>query len=177
MFIKSASLALVALAAATVSAQTPNHTFFTNPITDDMVYEAGANTTFSWQMACVAPSTATSTTPTKVEVQLVNSTDTNNAFFLETITYIDCSKSSGNPAWVVPDRSGANVLYSLKIVLEPTPVYSGKFKINSKSAPAPSSSAPSAGGSDTTKPSAAGSLVPALTGAVALVASAAAMLF
>ena len=174
MFNKSTSLAIVALvAAATVSAQTPDHTYFTNPVTNTLVYNEGDNATFSWQMACVSPSTSTSTTPTAVQVQLVNSTDTNNAYYLSVVTTIDCSQSQGNNAWTVP-TGDANTLYSLKIVLDPTPVYSGKFQIVSKSA----ATAQSTTTATATKPtSAAGALsAPFLTGA-ALVASAVAAMF
>ncbi|KAF8918782.1 hypothetical protein BGZ58_004793, partial [Dissophora ornata] len=173
MFIKSTSIAVVALvAAATVSAQTPDHTYFTNPVTDGLSYNEGDNATFSWQMACVTPSTSTSTTPTAVQVQLINSTDTNNAFYLAPVTTIDCSKSQGNNAWIVP-TGDANTLYSLKIVLDPTPIYSGKFKIVSKSSSTTTTTTTTTG-STTAAKSAAGTLTaPFMTGA-ALVASAAA---
>ncbi|KAF9288795.1 hypothetical protein BGZ68_010620 [Mortierella alpina] len=176
MFIKSVSLAVVALAA-TVAAQTTgtpaDHTFFTSPIGNDNVYNEGEKQIFSWSKPCVAPSVWTSATPTNVTVDLLNANDSDKAFFISQATTIDCTKPSGNNEWTVP-KGDANTLYSLRINLTPQVVYSGKFKIVSKGAPAP---APSAGaGAGTEKPaSAAGSLAPALTGA-ALVASAAMML-
>ncbi|KAG0314290.1 hypothetical protein BGZ99_008231 [Dissophora globulifera] len=154
----------------------PNHTYFTSPVGFDMVYTEGANETFSWQMACVAPGDSTSATPTTVEVQLIDSTDTNKAFYLEKITTIDCTKSQGNTAWTIPKpKGGADTLYSLKIIIDPTPAYSGKFKILPKDAPAPAP-APSTPAGNTNKQSGAGALAPVLSGA-ALVASAAVLLF
>ncbi|KAF9192759.1 hypothetical protein BGZ51_004927 [Haplosporangium sp. Z 767] len=171
MFVKSATLAALAFAAAVSAQGTPNHTHFTNPVGESQVFTAGENSTFSWAFACVAPSTFTSPTPQKVDVQLLNAKDPNNAFFLAPVTTIDCSKSSGNEPWTVPVREdGPDAIYSLKIVLS-EPVYSGRFKIVSKNAPAPAP-APSSGAGADNKQNAAGALAPVLTGA-ALVASAA----
>ncbi|KAF9573032.1 hypothetical protein EC968_009082 [Mortierella alpina] len=175
MFVKSISLAVVALAA-TVAAQVApanDHTTFTNPIGDESVYNEGEKQIFSWNMACTPPSVWTSPTPTNVTVDLLNASDSNKAFFVSQVTTIDCTKSSGNNEWTVP-KGDANALYSLRINLVPQVVYSGKFKIVSKSAPAPGP-APSGAPSGDKPKSAAGSLAPALTGA-ALVASAAMML-
>ncbi|CAO3572693.1 unnamed protein product [Mortierella alpina] len=175
MFIKSASLAVVALAA-TVAAQvaTPtDHTYFTNPIGDEATYNEGDKQIFSWTIACTPPSVWTSPSPTNVTVDLLNASDSNKAFFVGVATTIDCTKSSGNNEWTVP-KGEANALYSLRINLTPQVVYSGKFKIVSKGAVAPppaTTSAPATGG----KGNSAGALAPALTGA-ALVASAAMML-
>ncbi|KAF9947490.1 hypothetical protein BGZ72_010519 [Mortierella alpina] len=178
MFVKSVSLAVVALAAA-VSAQvaTPtDHTFFTSPIGNDNVYNEGEKQIFSWVKPCTAPSVWTSATPTNVSVDLLNASNTNQAFFIGVATYIDCTKAQGNNEWVVPapNSPDPNALYSLRINLTPDVVYSGKFKINSKSAPAPAPSTGAGAGGDKPK-SAAGALTPALTGA-ALAASAAMML-
>ncbi|KAG9322029.1 hypothetical protein KVV02_003418 [Mortierella alpina] len=175
MFIKSASLAVVALAA-TVAAQvaTPtDHTYFTNPIGDAATYNEGDKQIFSWTIACTPPSVWTSPSPTNVTVDLLNASDSNKAFFVGLATTIDCTKASGNNEWTVP-KGVDGALYSLRINLVPQVVYSGKFKIVSKGSPAPAPSA-SAGAGDKQPTSAAGSLAPALTGA-ALVASAAMML-
>ncbi|KAG0211735.1 hypothetical protein BGX28_007497 [Mortierella sp. GBA30] len=173
MFAKSASLAVVALAA-TVAAQggTPtNHMYFTNPVTNDGVYYTGSTETFSWSLPCTAPSVWTSATPNNVTVELIDSTLTTGAFFVANTVSIDCTKPLGNQAWTIP-AGDPNKMYSLKVPLVPEPVYSGKFKILSKSAPGPSA-APSAA-PQPNKQNAAGALAPALTGA-ALVASAALM--
>ncbi|KAG0367502.1 hypothetical protein BC939DRAFT_450023 [Gamsiella multidivaricata] len=174
MFIKSAALTVLALAAS-VSAQTPNHTYFTNPVTDGLNYVAGQTATFSWALACVSPSTYTSTTPTQVPVQLLNSTNSNNAFYLADVTTIDCTKSQGNTQWSVPDKFGTSGLFSLKIVFDGgNAAYSGRFTISSKDAPATPSAtaAPTA----TSKPSGANVLVPVLSGAAAIAAGALAFL-
>ncbi|KAF9092128.1 hypothetical protein BGX23_004577 [Mortierella sp. AD031] len=132
MFIKTAALALLAFIAtttSTVSAQVPKHTHFTNPVDGTAVYISGTNTTFSWNTACVKPSTAVSTGSSRsIEVQLVNSNDPNAAFFVAPVTTIDCSKSSGNDYWVVPEVDNNEAFYSLRIMLN-RPIYSGRFKI------------------------------------------------
>ncbi|KAF9964500.1 hypothetical protein BGZ70_006353 [Mortierella alpina] len=175
MFAKSVSLAVVALAA-TVAAQvaTPtDHTFFTNPIGNESVYNEGDKQIFSWSKPCTPPSVWTSPSPTNVTVDLLNASDSDKAFFIGVATTIDCTKGSGNNEWTVP-KGDPNALYSLRINLVPNVVYSGKFKIVSKGAVAPpptASSAPTTGD----KGNSAGALTPALTGA-ALVATAAMML-
>ncbi|KAF9110121.1 hypothetical protein BGX27_006753 [Mortierella sp. AM989] len=179
MFIKSASLAILALAAS-VAAQggVPNHTYFTNPITDERVLTAGTNITFGWMKPCTAPSDSVSPTPTNAEVQLIDSTASGNAFFVAHITNIDCTKQQGNNYWVVPTNLDPNNYYSLQIIMNPQNAYSGRFKVTGGSGG--SGSPPPSGGSTAppadTKPSAAGSLVPALAGAFAVVSAAAAML-
>ncbi|KAF8927350.1 hypothetical protein EDD21DRAFT_392333 [Dissophora ornata] len=169
MFIKSVAVAALALAAS-VSAQTPNHTYFTNPVTDGLAYTVGENATFSWEMACVSPSTYTSTTPTKVPVQLLNSTNSNNAFFLAQVATIDCSQAQGNNNWVVPSAYGTSGYFSLKIVFDNNnAAYSGRFTINSASSTATTTAATAT----TTKASGASSMVaPLLSGAAAVVAGA-----
>ncbi|KAG0258728.1 hypothetical protein BG011_003100 [Mortierella polycephala] len=170
MFTKTAALAVLALAAS-VAAQTPSdHIFFTNPVGDDRQYQAGANETFSWQTACVAPSSLISSTPTKAAVQLMNADDSDMAFFLEDITTIDCSKNSGNNYWVVPDKYSSTTLLSLKIALDEGSAYSGKFTI--KGGKATPTTAP-----DADKPASGASIVaPVLSGAAAAVAAAALLL-
>ncbi|KAI1318519.1 hypothetical protein EDD11_006401 [Mortierella claussenii] len=141
MLLQSISLALLATLSS-VQAQNPNapdHTYFTNPVTNDLSFPAGQNATFSWQMACIPPSTATSATPQKVDVHLVNSNDSNNAYYVAAVTTIDCTQTQGNQDWFVPDNTfEPGTFYSLKIILNPTPVYSGKFKIYSKNGAAAS---------------------------------------
>ncbi|CAO3563403.1 unnamed protein product [Mortierella alpina] len=163
MLFKTAALAALALAAS-VSAQTPNHTYFTNPVGDGQIYKAGSTETFSWNMACVPPSTYTSATPSNVSVVLVNSTNTNNAFFLMEVATIDCTKTSGNTQWTVPDKYDSTTLFSLKIVLSQD-VYSSKFTISGgKGNPPPPT---------TTNPPAnsAKALVPVLSSVAAAVAA------
>ncbi|KAG0051709.1 hypothetical protein BGZ83_003378 [Gryganskiella cystojenkinii] len=178
--LKSASLALLALvAAATVSAQTPNHTYFTSPLdAAPVTYKGGDKVYFSWNTACVAPSsTWVAADPKAAEVQLVNSNNSTNAFYVAPVTTIDCTANQGNTQWTVPeDKADPNTFYSLKIILGNDAAYSGKFKILSKNAAAPAPSA-AAGGSTTGNTNAASGLVAsvAVSGA-ALVASAAMML-
>ncbi|KAG0303460.1 hypothetical protein BGZ98_006637 [Dissophora globulifera] len=168
MFIKSAAVAALALVAS-VSAQTPNHTYFTNPVGDGMVYTVGDNATFSWQTACVAPSTFTSATPTKVPVQLLNATNSDLAFFLADVGTIDCTQSQGNQQWTIPGNFGTSGLFSLKLVFDNNNVaYSGRFSIKSNS-PAPP--AQTTGASAPGK-SAANVVAPLLSGAAAAVAGA-----
>ncbi|KAF9366513.1 hypothetical protein BGX34_001951 [Mortierella sp. NVP85] len=182
MFFKSLAVVAAVAAAATVYAQTgtPNHTFFTSPVGDGISYPGGSNQVFSWQKACTSGD-ATSQTPAKTEVHLVNSNNPNGAFFVENVLTIDCTKDNGNEKWVVPEgRADGTTLYALKINLIPNAAYSGNFKImpagGGGSTPPPSGgntgggSAGGAGGK-----SAASSVAPALS-ATALVLSAAALL-
>ncbi|KAF9956525.1 hypothetical protein BGZ72_002696 [Mortierella alpina] len=159
MHFKTAALTALALIAS-VSAQTPNHTYFTNPVGDGQIYKAGSQETFSWNMACVPPSTYTSPNPSNVSVVLVNSTNTNNAFYLMDVATIDCTKSSGNTQWTVPDKYDSSSLFSLKIVLSQD-VYSSKFTISGgKTAPGqPTASTPPTSGAK--------SLVPVLSSVAA----------
>ncbi|KAG0318024.1 hypothetical protein BGZ97_004475 [Linnemannia gamsii] len=134
MFIKTTTLTLLALLATSVTAQQmPKHTAFTDPVDGSEIYTSGQNATFSWTMACKKPSTAVSIGPSSaVEVQLVNSNNPENAFFVARATYIDCgSKDSGNENWVVPEVPDNQANYSLRIMLN-NPVYSGKFKIQAQ---------------------------------------------
>ncbi|KAF9939999.1 hypothetical protein BGZ65_008618 [Modicella reniformis] len=129
LFIKSSALAVLALAAS-VSAQM-NHTYFTNPVGEGQVYTAGDNTTFSWQLKCVSPNIYISSNPSKVSVELVNSTNSNNAYFLAEITTIDCTQNQGNTNWVIPAKYGDGTsLFSLKMVFDRgNTAYSGRFTI------------------------------------------------
>ncbi|KAF9140750.1 hypothetical protein BGX30_006057 [Mortierella sp. GBA39] len=134
MFIKTSTITLMALLITTsVSQQMPNHTAFTDPVGGSEVYTTGQNATFSWTMACTAPSTAVPTgSSSAVEVQLVNSNNPDNAFFVATAAHIDCgSKEMGNEYWVVPVVQDYEAKYSLRIMLN-TPIYSGSFKIQAK---------------------------------------------
>ncbi|KAG9324811.1 hypothetical protein KVV02_004684 [Mortierella alpina] len=158
MHFKTAALAALALVAS-VSAQTPNHTYFTNPVGDGQIYKAGSTETFSWNLACVPPSTFTSATPSNVSVVLVNSTNTNNAFYLMDVATIDCTKTSGNTQWTVPDKYDSTTLFSLKIVLSQD-VYSSKFTISGgKTTPPPTTTNPPTSGAK--------SLVPVLSSVAA----------
>ncbi|KAF9989063.1 hypothetical protein BGZ75_007745 [Mortierella antarctica] len=159
MHFKTAALAALALVAS-VSAQTPNHTYFTNPVGDGQIYKAGSTETFSWNLACVPPSTFTSATPSNVSVVLVNSTNTNNAFYLMDVATIDCTKTSGNTQWTVPDKYDSTTLFSLKIVLSQD-VYSSKFTISGgKTTPPPTTTSPPTSGAK--------SLVPVLSSVAAV---------
>ncbi|KAF9093108.1 hypothetical protein BGX29_010081 [Mortierella sp. GBA35] len=180
MFIKSivASLAV----AATVLAQTPgvpNHIYFTDPVsapTDtSRIYQAGKNITFSWSSSCttgdwIAPD------PTKVPVQLVNSTDSNAVIFLKEVTQINCSGAVGNNYWVVPDEwANSGIIFSLRMMLGSQQAFSGKFQIKSdaKPAPGPSGAGPNPTGTpDATKGSGASVVAPVLSGAAAVAAGA-----
>ncbi|KAG0197564.1 hypothetical protein BGX28_008980 [Mortierella sp. GBA30] len=166
MFVKSAALAVLALVAS-VSAQ--NHTSFTNPVQDGLSYAAGSKQPFSWNMACVAPSTFTSPTPTNVTVVLVDSTNSNGAFYLQDVATIDCTKSSGNAEWTVPTTyDTTNKLYSLKIVLSQD-VYSSRFTITGTTKTSPSAAPPAT----TTKPSSGAKVMAPLFSGVAAAAAAA----
>ncbi|KAG0251678.1 hypothetical protein BGZ95_006834 [Linnemannia exigua] len=133
MFVKTATITLLALFASAASAQQmPKHTAFTNPVDGTAVYTTGQNTTFSWTMACRKPSTAVSTGSSRdVEVQLVNSNNPDSAFFIASVRRMDCSKAMGNEYWVVPEVPDNAAKYSLRIMLS-TPIYSGQFKIQAK---------------------------------------------
>ncbi|KAG0046927.1 hypothetical protein BGZ83_007919 [Gryganskiella cystojenkinii] len=182
MFIKSivaASLALVA----TVSAQsasssapttgpttappaTGNYIQFTAPVLNTTTYTAGQTATFSWRYTCVAPNTHISPNPTKTEVQLMDSTDSNASSFLAIIATIDCSTATqGNPTWTVPADADPNKKYSLTINTQPQS-YSSTFKILPAGGATPSGSST---GTPAPKPTSGASVVaPALAGAAAL---------
>ncbi|KAG0287393.1 hypothetical protein BGZ96_008670 [Linnemannia gamsii] len=179
MFIKTTTLALLALLASSVTAQQMlTHTSFTDPVDGSEIYTSGQNATFSWIMACKKPSTAVATgSSSAVEVQLVNSNNPDNAFQVATATHIDCgSKDRGNENWVVPEVSDSQASYSLRIMLN-TPVYSGKFKIQAQAGTGGSGSSGEqtvTGDKETEKQTgnAAGSLVvPAVSAVVASVAA------
>ncbi|KAI1310231.1 hypothetical protein EDD11_003877 [Mortierella claussenii] len=182
MFIKSTAVAILALAAS-VSAQTPalNHTYFTNPVTDGLSYPQGSSQTFSWSLPCTAPSTWVAKDPTQVNVELLNSNDPNNAFYLQKVTTIDCSKTSGNVQWTVPSDVGTDGFFSLRIAIDTATAtqnaYSGRFHIT---APGGKPASPSTTGSQpaptTGGKSAANSVAPVLSGAAAVVAAAALLL-
>ncbi|KAF9922970.1 hypothetical protein FBU30_006898 [Linnemannia zychae] len=122
---------LFATSIATISAQSiPDHTYFTNPVGDGIVYTEGQNTTFSWAMTCRDRSMTQ--TPSSVEVQLVNSNNPNAVFFVASAKHIDCeSNSIGNEYWVIPEVTDHQANYSLRIMLN-NPAYSGQFKIRTK---------------------------------------------
>ncbi|KAF9358503.1 hypothetical protein BGX26_001598 [Mortierella sp. AD094] len=120
MFIKSAAIAALAFAASVASQTVPNHTYFTNPVGDSMVFTAGKNITFSWAKTCVAPSDSVSTTPTAAKVQLINSNNSTNAYFVADVTTIDCQnnsqgKSAANS--VVPALAGAFAVAAAALML------------------------------------------------------------
>ncbi|KAF9437798.1 hypothetical protein BGZ76_011117, partial [Entomortierella beljakovae] len=106
-----------------------------------------------------------SSTPTKAKVQLINSQNSSNVFFVKDITEIDCTQTPGVANWSVPEVDDYTAFYSLQIILSPKLSYSGQFHILPPGgAPVP---APSATGPSDAKPtSGAGSVVPALTSAV-----------
>ncbi|KAF9579553.1 hypothetical protein BGW38_004140 [Lunasporangiospora selenospora] len=172
MFFKSVSIAALAFAVVVYSQDTPlNRTTFTNPVGDNMVYTSGENATFSWQTSCVSPSIWTSQTPSKVAVQLVNSTNSNNAFYLQDVTTIDCSKTQGNNYWQVPGKYDSNTLFSLKIVLDQGNVYSGRFYIRSKDTPSASPTDSSNGSEPKSSDAASMGVGPIISGVTALVSA------
>jgi len=126
------TLAVLAAAATSVYAQLPKHTFFTSPVGDGITYAGGSKQVFSWLNAC----TATSPTPTKTEVHLLNANNPNAAYYVATIATIDCTKDQGNVKWTVPEKyADGKTKYALKIDLVPNGVYSGSFKITKNKAP------------------------------------------
>ncbi|KAK3836761.1 MAG: hypothetical protein J3R72DRAFT_200124 [Linnemannia gamsii] len=181
MFVKTATITLLALLASAASAQQmPKHTAFTNPVDGTAVYTTEQNTTFSWTMACRKPSTAVSIGSSRdVEVQLVNSNNPDSVYFIASVRQMDCSKAMGNEYWVVPEVPNNEAKYSLRIMLS-TPIYSGQFKIRAKAGGNSGEGAgenPTAGDKQTEKHSdngATGALVS--TGLSAIVASATALL-
>ena len=126
------TLAVLAAAATSVYAQLPKHTFFTSPVGDGITYAGGSKQVFSWLNAC----TATSPTPTKTEVHLLNANNPNAAYYVATIATIDCTKDQGNVKWTVPEKyADGKTKYALKIDLVPNGVYSGIFKIAKNKTP------------------------------------------
>ncbi|KAG0021986.1 hypothetical protein BGZ80_001280 [Entomortierella chlamydospora] len=122
-------LSLAAVAATMVSAQTAlNHISFTQPVGDGITYVAGSNQTFSWTMACTAPSTLVSATPNATEVDFMDSNNINNAFYVKKVGTIDCTKSVGNLVWTVPADTKPGV-YALQLLLTPNNAYSGRFNV------------------------------------------------
>ncbi|KAG0324708.1 hypothetical protein BG004_003380 [Podila humilis] len=168
MFIKSLTVAAVAIVAA-VSAQNPNHTFFTAPVGTSTVYEAGKNVTFSWTGTCAPPSDAVVADPTKVPVQLVDASNATNTVFKTEITTIDCTKPMGNTYWVVPKEYPEVTTFALRLMFNP-PQYSGNFAIKYPGG-AVTPPAPSGGAGNVDKPSSGSILTPVLSGAAAFVAS------
>lgn len=162
MFIESTALATIVLAVSIFAQQVPlDHTYFTNPVGDDHIYTAGDNTTFSWELKCVPPNTYVSANPTQVPVQLVNSTNSNLAYFLDDVTTIDCTKDKGNNNWIVSDKyADGTSLFSLKIVFDGgNAAYSGRFTIKPKASPSgPTPTTPSH------SPNSAGAIAPVLVG-------------
>lgn len=124
------SLAVLAVAAATVSAKLPKHTFFTSPVGDGITYPGGSSQVFSWQKACTS-GTSKSLTPNNTEVALVNANNPNAVYYVDTVATIDCRKKSGNTLWTVPSNHLADgtTNYALRIDLVPNLAYSGTFKI------------------------------------------------
>ncbi|KAG0272097.1 hypothetical protein BGZ95_012166 [Linnemannia exigua] len=126
-------LALATLAMTTsslVSAQGLTHISFTQPVGDGITYVAGTNQTFSWTMACTAPSTLVSVVPNATEVDFMDSNNINNAFFVKKVGTIDCTKSVGNLVWTVPADTKPGV-YALQFLLTPNNAYSGRFNVTS----------------------------------------------
>ncbi|KAF9586256.1 hypothetical protein BGW38_007903 [Lunasporangiospora selenospora] len=122
-------LALATLAmASTISAQGLTHISFTQPVGDSISYEAGTNQTFSWTMACTAPSTLTSATPNATEVDFMDSNNISNAFYVKKVGTIDCSQSVGNLVWTVPADTKPGI-YALQLLLSPNNAYSGRFNV------------------------------------------------
>ncbi|KAF9131063.1 hypothetical protein BGW39_002324 [Mortierella sp. 14UC] len=126
------ALATVAIASTTslVSAQGLTHISFTQPVGDGITYVAGTNQTFSWSMACTAPSTLVSVVPNATEVDFMDSNNINNAFFVKKVGTIDCTKSVGNLVWTVPADTKPGV-YALQFLLTPNNAYSGRFNVTS----------------------------------------------
>ncbi|KAF9348971.1 hypothetical protein BGX26_012680 [Mortierella sp. AD094] len=174
MYIKSTLVAALAFAAS-VSAQAK--TVFTSPVGGDLVYAAGSKQTFTWLNNCVAPSNFTATDPTKVQVQLLNSTNSNNAFFVTSITTVNCSTGNqGNVPWIVPTLDSYEGLFSLEMVFIQGNAYSGSFKISPPGGATTSAPAPAATTATAAPKSGANGVAPALSGAAVVIAAAAMLL-
>ncbi|KAG0371822.1 hypothetical protein BGX24_001120 [Mortierella sp. AD032] len=125
------ALATLAMTASSLaSAQGLTHISFTQPVGDGITYVAGTNQTFSWTMACTAPSTLISVVPNATEVDFMDSNNINNAFFVKKVGTIDCTKSVGNLVWTVPADTKPGV-YALQFLLAPNNAYSGRFNVTS----------------------------------------------
>lgn len=122
------SILALATVATMASAQGLTHISFTQPVGDGITYVAGTNQTFSWTMACTAPSTLVSATPNATEVDFMDSNNINNAFFVKKVGTIDCTKSVGNLVWTVPADTKPGV-YALQFLLTPNNAYSGRFNV------------------------------------------------
>ncbi|KAG0215942.1 hypothetical protein BGX28_007168 [Mortierella sp. GBA30] len=187
-------LAIVAIASA-VSAAAPgaappatlNHISFTQPVGEGISYAAGTNQTFSWTMACTAPSTLVSATPSATEVDFMDSNNIDNAFYVKKVGTIDCTKSVGNLVWTVPADTKPGV-YALQLLLTPNNAYSGRFNVTapgsgSSEGPSTGSTGGANGGASQPSAPAAGSSAAAAGSApvsmaiAAVVAGAAAMMF
>ncbi|KAF9977096.1 hypothetical protein BGZ73_006970 [Actinomortierella ambigua] len=173
IMLKSTLIALLAFAATVSAQQMPDHIAFTQPVSDKPLnFPPGTVHYFSWLGACQPPGTLTSPTPTAAKVELIDSTDSNNAVYRKHVTNIDCTQRTGNVNWTVPTDLSADALYSLQIVLSPRNAYSGKFTIKpegSASNPPPNNNA---GGADKPKSAASGLTVTALSAAAAVAGAA-----
>ncbi|KAG9068199.1 hypothetical protein KI688_011794 [Linnemannia hyalina] len=176
------SILALATIATMVSAQALTHISFTQPVGDGITYVAGTNQTFSWTMACTAPSTLVSATPNATEVDFMDSNNISNAFFVKKVGTIDCTKSVGNLVWTVPADTKAGV-YALQFLLTPNNAYSGRFNVTtpgesgSGDGTAPSTATGDGANAPTrTAGSGAASLVVSSVGAVVAAGAALAML-
>ncbi|KAF9199581.1 hypothetical protein BGZ49_010279 [Haplosporangium sp. Z 27] len=123
-------IALATVAVTLVSAQLPDHIAFTQPVGNGITYAAGSTQTFSWTMACTSPSSLVSATPDATEVDFMNSDNPLNAFFVQKVGTIDCTKGVGNLVWTVPADTKPGV-YALQLLLSPNNAYSGRFNVTS----------------------------------------------
>jgi len=121
------SLLALASVAVAVSAQV-DHISFTQPVGDGITYPAGSTQTFSWTMSCTSPSTLVSATPNTTEVDLMDSNNIDNVFYVKKVGTIDCNKSVGNLVWTVPADLKPGV-YALQLLLTPNNAYSGRFNV------------------------------------------------
>ncbi|KAF8933827.1 hypothetical protein BGZ47_010688 [Haplosporangium gracile] len=178
MLAKTILVATLALAA-TVQAVVPNHTYFTDPVSADgdlsTVFIAGSNATFSWSTSC-ASGEAIAANPAAVDVQLVNADKSNAASLVATLGTMDCSGASGHHYWTPPaSEADSGHIYSLRLIVGATDVYSGKFLIKSKDAaskPNTSSGAANPAATSPTAGSGASIVTPVLAGVAAAAAGA-----
>ncbi|KAG0288478.1 hypothetical protein BGZ96_007757 [Linnemannia gamsii] len=182
MLAKTIFAATLALAA-TVQAAVPNHTHFNDPVSAEgdlsLVLIAGGNYTYSWSTSC-ATGEIISPNPTAVEVQLVKANTANSASLAAHIGTVDCTAASGRQTWSPPvEQANTGDAFSLRLVLGPVggDVYSGKFLIKTKDAPADKPAATSGGATNPSATPAGGKsgasiLTPVLAGAAAVAAGA-----
>ncbi|KAK3824750.1 MAG: hypothetical protein J3Q66DRAFT_395813 [Benniella sp.] len=128
-FITTVAAARGATASSSSSgSDTLDHISFTQPVGDGITYVAGTNQTLSWAMACTPPSTLVSETPSETEVDLMDSNNITNPFYVKKVGTIDCTKSVGDFVWTIPPDTKPGI-YALQLLLIPNNADSGRFNV------------------------------------------------